>query len=282
MSQERSPRFFAGASLFLALLAFAAGLAAMALIQKAVAGKAEFRLVLILAEIGLALPALIVGALLASRLPDLYRFTPLVPLGALKTAALGLALWVLSLGVFEAQYVLVKPPLAYLEQFQGLHALLKPVGLSGWIFSIAAIALAPAICEEILFRGLLTPVLRRAGGAAFAMVASAALFAAIHIDSVREGDAVTTVYYRVPFSFVLGMLLAKIRLDTGSLWPPIIAHATLNATTFLVVLMIEQPKPVLEDPRPLVAFGMLAVGATAVRFLMRGIRPTSPPPSSPR
>lgn len=280
MSQERSPRFFAGASLFLALLAYAAGLAAMALVQKAVAGKVEFRLILILAEIGLALPALVAGALLASRLPDLYRFTPLVPLGVLKTSALGLALWVLSLGVFEAQYVLVKPPLAYLEQFQGLHAMLKPVGLSGWIFSIAAIALAPAICEEILFRGLLTPVFRRAAGTAFAIVASAALFAAIHIDGVREGDAVTTVYYRLPFAFVLGMLLAKIRLDTGSLWPPIIAHATLNATTFVVVLMIEQPKPVLEDPRPLVALGMLAVGATAVRFLMRGIRPAPPVPSA--
>jgi len=182
--------------------------------------------------------------------------------------------------VFEAQYVLVKPLLAYLEQFQGLHALLKPVGLSGWIFSIAAIALAPAICEEILFRGLLTPVFRRAAGPAFAIVASAALFAAIHIDAVREGDAATTVYYRVPFAFVLGLLLAKIRLDTGSLWPPIIAHATLNATTFVVVLMIEQPKPVLEDPRPLVALGMLAVGAAAVRFLMRGIRATPSPLSA--
>lgn len=280
MSQEKSQRFFAGTSVFLVLLAYAAGLAAMALIQKAVAGKVEFRLVLILAEIGLALPALIVGAFLASRLPALYRFTPLVPQGALRTAALGLALWVLSLGVFEAQYVLVKPPLAYLEQLQGLHAMLKPVGLSGWIFSIAAIAIAPAICEEILFRGLLTPVFRRAGGAAFAIAASAALFAAIHIDAVREGDAATTVYYRIPFAFVLGMLLAKIRIDTGSLWPPIIAHATLNATTFVVVLMIEQPKPVLEDPRPLVALGMLSVGAAAVRFLMRGIRPPSPPLSA--
>lgn len=280
MSQEKSSPFLAGASLLLALLAYASGIAAMGLVQKAVAGKVEFRLVLILAEIGLALPALLVGASLASRLPELYRFTPLVPLGALKTGALGLALWVLSLGVFEAQYVLVKPLLAYLEQFQGLHALLKPVGLSGWIFSIAAIALAPAICEEILFRGLLTPVFRRAAGAAFAIVASAALFAAIHIDAVREGDAATTVYYRVPFAFVLGLLLAKIRLDTGSLWPPIIAHATLNATTFVVVLMIEQPKPVLEDPRPLVALGMLAVGAAAVRFLMRGIRATPSPLSA--
>lgn len=275
MSQERSPRWFTGASLFLAMLAYAAGLTAMALVQKAVAGRVEFRLVLILAEIGLALPAILAGGYLSRRLPELHRFTPLVPRGVMKTVGLGLALWGLSLGVFEAQYVLVKPPLAYLEQFQSLHTLLTPVGISGWIFSIAAIALAPAVCEEILFRGLLTPVFRRAFGVAFAVVASAAFFAAIHVDAVREGDAVTTVYYRVPFAFVLGLLLAKIRLDTGSLWPPIIAHATLNATTFVVVLMMEQPSPVLEDPRPLVALGMLSVGSVAVRWLMRAVRPST-------
>ena len=274
MSQERSQRFFAGTSVFLALLAYAAGLAAMGLVQKAVAGKVEFRLVLILAEIGLMLPALIVGASLAARLPDLYRFTPLVPLGALKTAALGLALWVLSLGVFEAQYVLVKPPLAYLEQFQGLHAMLKPTKLLGWVFSIGAIAIAPAVCEEVLFRGLLTPVFKRGLGVWAALIIPSALFAAIHVDTMRDG---TTIYYRVPFAFILGMLLAKLRLDTGSLWPPIIAHATLNATTFILVLIMDEPKGVLPEPQPLVALAMLVVGSVVARLLMRSVRTEAKP-----
>jgi len=269
MSQERSHSSFISASLFLAVVAYGAGLVGMALGQSQLIGKVQFRLVLILAEVALALPALVVAAILAARMPELYRFRPIRPPTVAMTVVLGLALWALSLGVFEAQYVFVKPPLAYLEQFQGLHAMLKPTKLLGWVFSIGAIALAPAVCEEILFRGLLTPVFKRALGTWVAIIVPAALFAAIHVDTMRDG---TSVYYRVPFAFILGMLLAKLRLDTGSLWPPIIAHATLNATTFILVLVMDEPQGVLPEPQPLVALAMLAVGLVVARFLMKKMR----------
>ncbi len=272
MSQERSQRAAIAASLFLAALAYGAGLLAMGYAQGALVRAVELRLVLIFSEMALALPAVVAAVFLARQIPDLYRFRPLVHGAALSATALGLAFWALSLGLFEAQYVLVKPPLAYLEQFQGLHEMLKPSGPLGWLSSIAAIAVAPAVCEEILFRGLLTPVLRKAAGPVLAIVVSAALFGAIHVDTMRDGSS---VYYRVPFAFVLGLLLAKLRLDTGSLWPPMIAHATLNATTFLVVLFVEEPKGVLPDPQPLVALGMLLVGSTLARMLMRQIRPAA-------
>jgi len=273
MSQERPSVPALVGSLLLALVAYGVGLVGMGFAQARLVGNLELRGVLILSELALALPAVLAAVFLSRTVPDLYRFRPLVPWGALKTVALGLALWALSLGVFEAQFVLVKPPIAYLEQFQGFHELLKPVGLSGWIFSIGAIAFAPAICEEIVFRGLLTPVFRKVAGPIVAIVISAGLFAAIHIDALRVGDAIVSVYYRVPFAFILGMLLAKIRLDTGSLWPPIIAHATLNATTFVVVLFAEEPTGVLPDPQPLVALGMLLAGSLVARVLMRQIQP---------
>jgi membrane protease YdiL (CAAX protease family) len=276
MSQERSQTSFVGASLFLAIMAYVAGLVAMGAAQTQLIGKVRFQIVLIVSEMALALPALVVMGILAARIPELFHFRPLVPFGALKTGALGLALWGLSLGVFEAQYVFVKPPLAYLEQFQGLHELLRPAHVMGFALSIVAIAVAPAICEEIVFRGLLTPVLNRAAGALAAMVVSGALFAVIHIDTMRDG---TSVYYRLPFAFLLGALLARLRLDTGSLWPPVIAHATLNATTFLVVLLIDEPKGVLPEPRPLIALGMLVVGSVVARLLMRSVR-TGPAPST--
>ena len=272
MSQERSKGAVVAGSLLLGFLAYGLGLAAMALTQARLIRTVELRLVLIFAEIALAVPALLAAAALARYLPDLYRFAPLTGAAAAKTFLLGWALWGLSLGVFEAQYVLVRPPLAYLEQFQGLHDLLKPNGISGWIFSIGAIAIAPAVCEEILFRGLLTPVFRYAAGSVFAIVLSAALFGAIHVDAMADG---TSVYYRVPFAFILGMLLAKIRLDSGSLWPSMIAHATLNATTFIVVLLVEEPKGTLPDPQPLVAIAMLAVGAAASGWLIKQIRPAT-------
>ena len=257
------------ASVFLALLAYGAGLVAMSYTQGALMRTFQLRLILIFAEMALALPALLVSLLLAKNIPELYRFSPVSPLAALKTVVLGLAFWGLSLGVFEAQYIFVKPPLEYLQQFQGLHETLRPHRALGWVFSIAAIAVAPAICEEVLFRGLLTPVFQRAAGATFAIVASSALFGAIHIDSMRDG---TAVYYRVPFAFFLGMLLAKLRLDADSLWPPMIAHATLNATTFLVVIFVEEPKGTLPDPQPLVAVAMLLLGSAVAMAVMKQIR----------
>lgn len=268
MSQERSKGSVIAAGLFLAALAYGGGLLSMAYVQGRLIGSVELRLVLILSEGALALPALVVAALLARHIPQIHRFDPLSLRAGLKTVALGLALWGFSLGVFEAQYVLVRPPLSYLEQFQGLHDQLRPGSPLGWVFSILAIAVAPAVCEEILFRGLLTPVFRLAVGTLGATVLSAALFAAIHIDAQQDG---TSVYYRVPFAFILGLLLAKVRLDTGSLWPAVIAHATLNATTFVVVLLIDEPQSVMPDPRPLAALGMLLVGAVVSRFLMRQI-----------
>lgn len=269
MSQERSQTSVMVASLFLALVAYLTGLLAMTYVQGALIRVVQLRLILILSEMALALPALVVAGLLANRIPELYRFPPLSRGAALKTVALGLAFWGLSLGVFEAQYVVVKPPLEYLQQFQGLHETLRPHRPLGWVFSILAIAVAPAVCEEILFRGLLTPVLQKVAGASVAIVVSAALFGAIHVDGLRDG---TSVYYRVPFAFILGMLLARLRIDSRSLWPSMIAHATLNATTFLVVIFVEEPPGALPDPQPLLALGMLLVGTTVSLALMKAIR----------
>ena len=89
------------------------------------------------------------------------------------------------------------------------------------------------------------------------------------------------VFYRVPFAFILGMLLAKLRIDTGSLWPSMIAHATLNATTFLAVPLMDEPTDVLPDPQPLMALAMLVAGSTIARVLMRQLRQApNPPPAS--
>ncbi len=269
MGQSGSRRAVIFSSVLLALAAYGAGILAMAFTQNLVGRRMGLKWTLITAEVALAVPALLVIWFLAKEFPELVRFHRLAGPAPAMIVALGLAFWALSLGVFEAQYVLVKPPLEYLKQFQGLHASLKPKDAFDWVFSILAIAIAPAACEEILFRGLITPVFRRAAGPLFAVLASAALFGAIHVDSMAGG---TKVFYRVPFAFILGILLARLRLDTDSLWPSMIAHATLNSTTFLAVLLMEEPKDILPDPQPLMAFAMMVVGLAIARVLMRQLR----------
>ena len=192
MSQERSEGRTIAASLFLAGFAYFGGIVAMGLTQSALTRKVELRWIMVLAEGALAVPALIAAWLLWERMPEIVDFRPLSKFAPVQLVLLGFALWILSLGVLQAQYSIAPPPKAYLDQFQGLLESLRPHRPIGWAFSIAAIALAPAIFEEIVFRGVLTPVLNRAAGALVAVLVSGGLFGAIHIDLLVDG---TAVYY---------------------------------------------------------------------------------------
>ena len=89
-------------------------------------------------------------------------------------------------------------------------------------FAIVGV-LAP-VGEEIFFRGFLLTALVSAIGGLRGAVVSSAVFSVAHLN-------VGTLF---PI-FVMGMLLSWLYLRTGSIWPPIVAHAAQNllALTFL-------------------------------------------------
>jgi membrane protease YdiL (CAAX protease family) len=175
---------------------------------------------------------------------------------ALLVAAAAGALWVASLGLFEVQYALWAPPPGYLEQFQRLHEALRPRNPADALLSVVAIAAIPAICEELLLRGIVLPSLLPALGGAGAIVTSAALFALIHWD-----------LYRAAFTFTLGVALGILRVRTGSLLAPVLAHALVNTITFVAAPFTEDPSGGLPEPRPLLGLAMLAAG-TGLTFLL--------------
>ncbi len=80
-----------------------------------------------------------------------------------------------------------------------------------------AVALAPAVCEEIFFRGFLQGALARRMPPAAAVLASAALFAVTHMPAEI-----------IPPIFMLGILLGTLRQVTGSLAAPMAAHFLNN------------------------------------------------------
>jgi membrane protease YdiL (CAAX protease family) len=100
---------------------------------------------------------------------------------------------------------------------------------------LLGLALA-ALAEEILFRGFLTHGLARRLGGREAVLLGSALFAAAHIPSLLQqrldggGVAVTLVVL-----FGLGVLLCRIRAETGSLWFATGVHALWNFVTIGVV-----------------------------------------------
>jgi len=132
---------------------------------------------------------------------------------ALGAVLLAPALAVLAKIVFDWQRLVLPLP-SRIEEAGLLEGLLDaPLPLSLFL-----LAVSPAICEEILFRGALLSGLRRDLGPARCLAWEAVLFGAAH----------GSIYRFVPTA-ILGMVLAAITLRTKSLFPAILLHATYNA-----------------------------------------------------
>jgi membrane protease YdiL (CAAX protease family) len=182
-------------------------------------------------------------------------------------ACTGIALWAASLGLLEVQSLAWPPSEAFLETFRQLHAALKPKNALDAAFSVAAIAIVPATCEEILFRGAVLPALVRPLGATGAVLTSALMFGLIHLDPVGDVSAFT----RIPFAILVGVGLGLLRLRTGSLIPPILAHGIMNTITFGTVAFTGVE---METQAPDAALGaaMLAGGLVLTAIALRHAR----------
>jgi len=87
------------------------------------------------------------------------------------------------------------------------------------LMAFTAVLVAP-VCEELVFRGYVYPVVKHFGGPWVAGVGSALLFASAHNHAVGL----------LPL-FFLGLLLVAAYELTGSLWASMAVHACFNAFT---------------------------------------------------
>ncbi|MFM7152057.1 MAG: ABC transporter permease subunit/CPBP intramembrane protease [Gemmataceae bacterium] len=95
---------------------------------------------------------------------------------------------------------------------------------------VAAMALIPAIAEEFFFRGYLLNALRGQNNReSRAALVSSALFSLFHL-LVSDSMAVE----RLLPSFLLGMILARLALRSGSIFPGILLHALHNSCVVLL------------------------------------------------
>jgi membrane protease YdiL (CAAX protease family) len=91
-------------------------------------------------------------------------------------------------------------------------------------------AIAPAVGEELLFRGMVQPQLERwTGRIHWAIWISAALFSAIHLQFAGF----------IP-RLLLGAMLGYLLLWTRSLWAPILAHFLFNGVQIFAVYALGQ------------------------------------------
>jgi membrane protease YdiL (CAAX protease family) len=262
----------------LAPLAVVAGVVAMYAGMAAGRGLG-LRPALILGEACLPLPGLLLMALARAPLRDGLGLRRIAPRHLALACAGGACLWAASLGLLELQYVVWRPPEGYLDFFRSLHEALRPRSAADAAFSVAAIALAPAVCEEVLFRGVVLGSLRPALGGLLAVALSALLFGAVHLDFAAGGPP---VLYRIPFAIVVGIGLGGMRLVTGSLAAPIAAHAVLNTITFVIALVQELPEGLPEPRPPLLGAGLLGLGGAATLGVLRLLRRSRSGTTAPR
>ena len=104
-----------------------------------------------------------------------------------------------------------------LEYSEPLLALGHGLGLV-----VLLVCVQPALIEEVAFRGLILGALRDLLSDREAIAVSAMMFMIIHCSVLS-----------LPHLLTLGLVLAWLRVRTGSLWPGIVLHFTHN---FLVVL----------------------------------------------
>ncbi len=129
-------------------------------------------------------------------------------------------MWLVAGGLYYSGYVEWMESLG-VETTQDTVKLLRETDdpLTLGLMAFAAVIAAP-LCEEIVFRGYLYPLLKKFGGITAAAICTSLVFAAAH-------GHLTAI---LPL-FVFGVVLVLLYEKTGSLWVPIAAHFCFNGAT---------------------------------------------------
>ena len=143
-----------------------------------------------------------------------------------KFGLLNLALCILLAVVVLFGFNYIINLLTYLMQLVGYNpdtSMPLPLNSVGWLFvNLFVLALLPAVCEEVIYRGIILNGLR-SRGTHFAVLISALLFALAH------GAAIQFLY-----QFVLGAVIGYVLIKTGSLIASMIVHFLNNAMVLVV------------------------------------------------
>ncbi|WP_199100864.1 CPBP family intramembrane glutamic endopeptidase [Dyella sp. ASV21] len=87
--------------------------------------------------------------------------------------------------------------------------------------ALLVVTLGPLV-EELLFRGVLLSAVARYVGSGWSVLITAALFAVVHLPDLAF------LWYALPNLAVLGLLLGWLRVQSGSIWPAVLAHGMNN------------------------------------------------------
>jgi uncharacterized protein len=141
------------------------------------------------------------------------------------------------------------------------QGILKLESSGGILWTIMAIIVFPAICEEITFRGVLQPSIGRiTKNPHLAIWITAFIFSFIHFQ-----------FYGFLPRMVLGALFGYMVLWTGSLWTSIAAHALHNGLAFMAYRETGtmEPQDLAETNTDFVIYLWLIIGIASLVFMAK-------------
>lgn len=169
----------------------------------------------------------------------------------------------ISIGLFIAVFFGSSLLVLFFPKLVETGAPLQEVMLTGnFPVALLAVAILPALCEEILFRGFILSGLKSATGKWTAIVLCGVLFGFLHLQPVQ-----------VPFTIIIGIGLSFVAYETGSLLVPILMHCAHNLL-LLVIVRNAASGPTIESGASLnaikdvFALGPAAIGAFFVTLFV--------------
>ncbi len=128
--------------------------------------------------------------------------------------------WAIVVEVSALQNAIFPYPQTFLDAFEEIFRMFHTRGL---VFSLAMMALLPAVCEEILFRGFILTGFQKNWGPAKSIIVTAVIFGLFHLSP-----------YRYLPTTLLGILIGVVVIWTGSLWAGMLAHFVANMSSTVV------------------------------------------------
>ncbi|MBR9800235.1 CPBP family intramembrane metalloprotease [bacterium] len=131
-----------------------------------------------------------------------------------------------------------------------------------WYVILLAFALAPAICEELAFRGLIMSGFRRKGRDGLAIVFSGILFGVMHMIPQQVFNA-----------SLLGLVLGLLAVKSGSIFPAMLFHFVNNALGVLHgnYAAMRETSPLLQQTTIVSEFGVQYTGWVVLLALVIAI-----------
>jgi membrane protease YdiL (CAAX protease family) len=134
--------------------------------------------------------------------------------------------------VFIFVYVFIAQKLGLQQSKDVLERLpdLFGKGFGGFLLAVLVVAIIAPIVEELFFRGFVYASFRQRWGVATAAILSSVLFALFHQD---------------PFTYIpiviIGIALALLYENTGSIWPSVMLHSLNNLISIVVLYYLRVP-----------------------------------------